>query len=665
MRSIRGLAVLGFMTVALAFLLTGGWGGLPRGQAQSGRGGEPATKQGPTDPKAKCAILGRPQDRALLSGPGETALRILCGEIVVPPYRAPGRSPGLVGPTDVPETTGAGGTPLGETALSDPSLGADRLVNARTTDNWTHITQSETSVAVSGPTVLVGYNDSGQYAATGSFTGYSRSWNAGRTFTDMGTMPTTGVCAGGVFGDPVVMAYTPTFGTFYFANLCNDALGVSHIGVHKTTNHGTSWSAAVTASPPGVGGLLNSDFQDKEWMAVDTRPSGTGAGNIYVCWTRFPATGGTEIYFSRSTDGGASFTNVQRLSGLAGFQSGTGCQVVVSPVDGKVYVGWTQSSPINAIIVRRSDDFGVTWQSPVTVASVSPAEVTEMCGTSARTVLMDSETGASSRAIRSRPWLTMAVGPGGGVMAAWHGQIAGGSRADIIFSKSTNFGTTWTTPIRVNSTATGDQFFASMAVGASARIKIFYYNTSHSPTNRLIDVHEAYSDDGGATWTEAVVSGSLFDRPTTNPNFDTYIADCYMGDYNHITTFRTIHGTEFYMAWGDNRLDCDYDACPTGFQPDPDIRFDRDVGLYLCYRSATRVSSTQIDISWLDRTNYEAAYRVWRKKPGRDVFALLATLPPNTQTYSDTTVNASGPWEYQVEAWNQLQQYFGNSLCAP
>jgi uncharacterized repeat protein (TIGR01451 family) len=70
------------------------------------------------------------------------------------------------------------------------------------------------------------------------------------------------------------------------------------------------------------------------------------------------------------------------------------------------------------------------------------------------------------------------------------------------------------------------------------------------------------------------VTDVSFDRPRINPNFDTRVVNCYMGDYNSITAAAPgLGGTDFFMAWGDNRLDGDPGP---GVQPDLDVRFERE-----------------------------------------------------------------------------------------
>jgi hypothetical protein len=158
----------------------------------------------------------------------------------------------------------------------------------------------------------------------------------------------------------------------------------------------------------------------------------------------------------------------------------------------------------------------------------------------------------------------------------WHrAALPGSAGADIAFSRSIDGGLSFSAPIRINNVVTGHQFFPSIAVKKDGRARVIYYSTQKSPTNRLIDVFTVKSDDRGVTWSNAKrVSDVSFDRPQTNPNFDTLFAPCYMGDYNSITApIPGLGPNRFFITWGDNRLDADPGT--PGVQPDPDVRFDR------------------------------------------------------------------------------------------
>jgi hypothetical protein len=66
-------------------------------------------------------------------------------------------------------------------------------------------------------------------------------------------------------------------------------------------------------------------FHDKEMIEVD-RTGGAHDGNVYECWTKFPAFGTPHIYFARSTDGGVTFS---KGISLAGKTAGQGCDIAV------------------------------------------------------------------------------------------------------------------------------------------------------------------------------------------------------------------------------------------------------------------------------------------------------------------------------------------------
>jgi len=66
---------------------------------------------------------------------------------------------------------------------------------------------------------------------------------------------------------------------------------------------------------------------------------------------------------------------------------------------------------------------------------------------------------------------------------------------------------------------------------------------------------------------------------------------------------------------------------------------------------ATAVSSSQIDLSWIDNAGDEDHYEIERSSDG-STFALLATLGPNVTSYSDYGLPAEAQRWYQVRATN-------------
>jgi hypothetical protein len=92
----------------------------------------------------------------------------------------------------------------------------------------------------------------------------------------------------------------------------------------------------VERGTPSVFGL----FQDKINISVDQSVGTATAGNVYVAWARYSGqVANNVIFFSRSTDGGATFSRPQRLThGRAEEQF---ADIGVGP-DGEVYVTYRE-----------------------------------------------------------------------------------------------------------------------------------------------------------------------------------------------------------------------------------------------------------------------------------------------------------------------------------
>jgi galactose oxidase len=67
--------------------------------------------------------------------------------------------------------------------------------------------------------------------------------------------------------------------------------------------------------------------------------------------------------------------------------------------------------------------------------------------------------------------------------------------------------------------------------------------------------------------------------------------------------------------------------------------------------TATAVSSSQINLSWIDNSNNETSFKVYRSKNGRN-FGRLATVGANVTTFANTGLRASTTYHYRVRAQN-------------
>jgi hypothetical protein len=141
---------------------------------------------------------------------------------------------------------------------------------------------------------------------------------------------------------------------------------------------------------------------------------------------------------------------------------------------------------------------------------------------------------------------TTNVNPGGllgqvSVAAAANGNLyvlgsvdpPGADPLDVMFTRSTNGGTTWSTPIRVNNNPAGDnsyQWFGTMSVAPNGRIDAIWNDTSVSPTNTFSVLKYAYSLDGGLTWLGQNTLTAPFDHTLGYPSQNK------IGDYYDMTS---------------------------------------------------------------------------------------------------------------------------------
>src|SRR5215472_13637872 len=172
-------------------------------------------------------------------------------------------------------------------------------------------TQSETTIAVAGRHVAVGYNDSQQtglaLTAGSDLTGYSYSANRGKSFTDGGDLPNAREFVN--LGDPWMASGRS--GAMYYSTLALDFFnGNLDVAVAKSTNGGKTWRAPVPVFRPPFTTFYNGD---KDAMAIGRDPSVGTRDDIYVSYDDFSFNGLTSTFFTglpvaHSTDGGRHWT---------------------------------------------------------------------------------------------------------------------------------------------------------------------------------------------------------------------------------------------------------------------------------------------------------------------------------------------------------------------
>jgi hypothetical protein len=434
--------------------------------------------------------------------------------------------------------------------VNDPS--ADRFQTDQTT-------QSETTIAVAGTHVAVGYNDSQQsllaLTAASDLSGYSYSDDAGKSWTDGGDLPNA--LGQNNFGDPW-MTSTPD-GTMYYSTLSLDQFQGLLVGVARSTDGGHTWTRPVNVTKDlGPEGF---QFDDKPALTAGRTPSGGSV--LYDTWDDFACDANTcwnGLPVSRSLDGGQTW-HVTWASKEPAFGEGCsfgqfiGAQPLINPATGTLYVAAERISAFDPNCVGKplsfsqvlftSRDGGQTFTRSF-IANVTPAfdfgAMKLGPGIYMRTIEFP------SLAIRSG---TLAV--------TWNdGRLTGHSH--ILLATRSLAGGPWN--LRFVTQGTGDEVQPAITADPQG-FHIAYY----ARTGSTLDVRDATSSDL-ANWNVRTITSRSFPGVFTAPQFDPIIAPGYMGDY--IANVNV--GGQEYFAWGDNRDVVTNALWPQG-RHDPDVFF--------------------------------------------------------------------------------------------
>ena len=308
-------------------------------------------------------------------------------------------------------------------------------------------------------------------------------------------------------------------------------------------------------------------------MAVDRRSSGTYSGNVYACWTEFNTSDQGRIMFSKSTNQGVSYSTPLAVTS---FGTAHGCSLAVGPT-GNIYVAWFDYGT-NQINTSSSTNGGTSFGSTSTVGSAAPPSTTQDCYGQTREVLNGN--------VRDATFSNLAADPLNStyVYAAWNHYTS--SSSEVHFSRSTNSGSTWSTPVRVNDSVSKDQFRPRIATTIwyasepdATIVKLIWYDRRNDASNLNYDVYSDGSSNLGASFTtDARWTDTTSTLQQLDPIQSCTFLDCYFGDYIGLFSLNP-GGENVAAAWGDTRLTASGSAgtCPDSTSypssmPDNDIR---------------------------------------------------------------------------------------------
>jgi hypothetical protein len=328
-------------------------------------------------------------------------------------------------------------------------------------------------------------------------------------------------------------------------------------------------------------------FNDKPALKVDDWAGSPHEGNVYVSWTLFPGAGQDQVLFSRSTDGGATFSKPIKIS--KGIANAQGSDIAVAP-DGTIYVVWRQfastaSGVEDAIVYVKSTNGGASFSNPQTIRTIVGYDRSDqyVTGGSARDCGDGSSLCETAFVFHREDSLPQATADAdGNVYVTWEQVTPAADNGDtyhpdgqssVVVTKSIDGGGNWSDPLAADQQANGHQWWPNLAYDKSTgELTLIYYDSredasysvnrppGNTPAGNSIcqgaggigtaacDVLNTFiaTSNDGTTWTSTEVS-SIGHQPEYEMFGDRQVP--FHGDYLWVDSAA---GTT-YGVWTDNR----------------------------------------------------------------------------------------------------------------
>ena len=298
--------------------------------------------------------------------------------------------------------------------------------------------------------------------------------------------------------DPVLD--TDSDGNFYY----NSLRSTYECDVFKTDDLST-WEDKTFA----IGG-------DKQWMVIDKTGLNSN-GHIYAFWKEeFSACLGGS--FTRSTDEGITYEDCVVVT-----DNPTRGTLAIGP-DGELYAcgGWFDTFKVLKSTTAKDPAAVVQWEENITV---------DLKGEQALYA------GPNPNGMLGQVWVATdySIGPNYGnvYLLSSVKRSDNTDPADMMFSRSTDQGLTWSEaiPINTDNNLNNWQWFGSMSVAPNGRIDVTWLDTRDDPGTVLSALYYSYSIDRGLTWSENERLSDAFDPHLGWPNQNK------IGDYYHMISY--------------------------------------------------------------------------------------------------------------------------------
>lgn len=400
-------------------------------------------------------------------------------------------------------------------------------------------TQSENSVFIKPSdefSVLNSNNSTNTPVTTVYGANYFLSSNGGTTWG--GSVNGAG---GNNSGDP---ATAISLSGRMYVGFINSASGQS---VAYSADGGSTWT-------PVVCGTYNGGLLDKNHMWIDNSSTSPYAGYVYSAWTNFGNTNTDQIEVTRSSNNGLTYsTPVNVSAGVAAGSHNQGVNLQTGP-NGEVYAAWVvyDSWPSDEVAIgfNKSTNGGASYGTAI--RAINNIKGIRNTGTS------------KNQRVNSFPSMAVDISTGsrrGNIYIVWTNigvpGVNTGTDIDVYMIRSTNGGTSWSTPIRVNQDPGGlgkQHYFPWITCDpVTGTLSVIFYDDRNVSSTQC-EVFCANSTDGGNTWENFKVSDVSF-----TPSPISGLATGYMGDYLGISAREGL----VYPVWPDNRTGTVMTYCST------------------------------------------------------------------------------------------------------
>ena len=308
---------------------------------------------------------------------------------------------------------------------------------------------------------------------------------------------------------------------------------------YKSTDGGQNWTFDGTFSG-------NQTSADKQMMCVDHGSSSTFRDTIHVIWHN-----DQPAYVNRRTPGATgTWQTPLRVSGSETTGTAIGSDITTNSA-GEVFAVWPDTGSQNVFFVK-STDGGAIYSQPKPIGKTFGSFQIRVPAFNERGALIGVSIAAFRDANRNDiyvTWVDLAGDPGCDTPTSEPGtDVTSSCKSRVWFTRSMDGGANWDSPKMINPLPERtDQFNQKLAVDPETGVLgVIYYQTGTGPDRKKTDIMFQLSGNNGGTWSTPTTKVTTARSDETTGSAD--LGNQY-GDYNGLSVVKGV----FFPCWTDRR----------------------------------------------------------------------------------------------------------------